>query len=83
MKKLNIYTMGRKELIWSGNVKNVYDSVFYFRTMPTLSDRVCAKILNGLYPHFKAQEEYLMFEWVESGYSGAQELHRQGTILNF
>ena len=83
MRKLNIYTIGKKNLIWTGNVKNVYDYVFYFQTMPTLSARRCASILNDLHPHFKAEDEMLVFEWADNGYTGVQPLHRNGTILNF
>lgn len=83
MKKVNIYTIGRKKLVWTGNVKNVYDSRFYFRMMPTLSARACAKILNSLYPHFKTEKETLVFEWADGGYTGVQQLYRCGTILNF
>lgn len=83
MRKLKIYTIGKKSLVWSGNVKNVYDSNFYFRTMPTLSEKRCKQILNVLYPHFKAECQTLVFEWVDNGYTGTQELYRKGTILNF
>lgn len=83
MRKLKIYTIGKKSLVWSGNVKNVYESSFYFRTMPTLSEKRCRQILNTLYPHFKADNEYLVFEWVDNGYTGVQMLYRNGTILNF
>ena len=83
MRKLNIYSIGREKIIWTGNVKNVYESSFYFRTMPTLSAKRCRQILDVLYPHFKAEKETLVFEWVDNGYTGVQELYRQGTILNF
>ena len=83
MQKLNIYTLGKKKLVWSGNVKNVYESSFYFRTMPTLSTRRCASILNDLHPQLKAEKETLVFEWIDNGYTGMQELYRKGTVLNF
>lgn len=59
------------------------ESNFYFRTMPTLSAKRCKEILNVLYPHFKAESQTFVFEWVDSGYTGVQELNRKGTILNF
>lgn len=83
MKKLKVYDVGKKNLLYELNVKNAYDGSFYFRNMPTISARKCTKILNELYPHFKNNDVTLVFEWVENGYSGIQKLNRNGTILNF
>lgn len=81
--KVNIYTIGKKKLIGTYNVRNVYDSSFYFRDMPTLSAKRCREILNIVSPNFKIESQTLVFENVETGYTGVQKLHRSGTILNF
>ena len=83
MEKLNIYDIGKHNLLWSGVVKNVYDGSFYFSEMPTLSAKQCKEILDIISPDYKLHETMLVFEWVSSGYTGTQKLHRQGTILNF
>ncbi len=81
MKKVKIYTIGKAELIAEVNVKNVYEDSFYHRNMPTLSARRCKQILNDIYPHFKADGITLVFEYVDSGFTWTQQLHRNGTIL--
>ena len=81
---INIYTIGKREKIAENvRVKSVYDPKFYFRNMPTLSAARCRKILDTINPHFKAESQLLVFEDAKTGYTGTQELHRQGTILNF
>ncbi|SEU08960.1 hypothetical protein SAMN05443270_3055 [Lacrimispora sphenoides] len=81
--KVNIYTIGKKTLIGTYNVKYVYDSSFYFRGMPTLSAKRCREILNIVSPNFKIESETLVIENVETGHTGIQKIHRGGTILNF
>lgn len=81
---INIYTIGKHEKIAENlKVKSAYDDKFYKRNMPTLSARRCKMILNKLYPHFKADGVELILEDVKTGYTGAQNLYRNGTILNF
>ena len=65
------------------NVKNQYESSFYFRDMPTIGERTCKKILNTLYPNFKVDGIELLFEDSKTGHRGIQKLYRNGTILNF
>jgi hypothetical protein len=81
--KVNIYTIGKKQLVGTYNAKDKYDSCFYFRNMPTLSAKTCREVLNSVSPNFKIKSETLVFENAETGYTGVQELHRTGTILNF
>lgn len=81
--KVRIYEIGCKKVIDEINVKSVYDSSFYFRPVPTISARTCARILNKIYPDFKAEKEMLVFENVKTGTKEVQYLHRAGTILNF
>lgn len=81
--KINICTIGKKQLIGTYNVRNAYDSSFYFRNMPTLSAKKCREILNIVSPDYKIESETLIFENVETGYTGVQKIHRNGTILNF
>lgn len=81
--KVKIYTIDRKELIGIYNVKSVYDPVFYFCNMPTLSAKRCRGILNMVSPNFKISYELFAFENVDTGHSGIQKLYRNGTILNF
>lgn len=69
------------QLIAEYKVKNVYESSFYFRPVPTLSAKRCREILNTLYPNSKVNEDLVICEWVDSGYRWLQEIHRQGTIL--
>lgn len=80
---VNIYTIGKKELIATYDVKSVYDSNFYHRNMPTLSAKRCREILNIVSPNYKTSSERLVFENVETGHTGTQEVNREGTILNF
>lgn len=81
--KVNIYTIGKKQLIGTYNVRNVYDSGFYFRNMPTLSAKRCREILNIVSPDYKIESATLVFENVETGHTGVQKIYRNGTILNF
>lgn len=81
--KVNIYTIGKKQLIGTYNVRNVYDSSFYFREMPTLSANRCREILNIVSPNFKIESATLVIENVETGHTGIQKIHRGSTILNF
>ena len=81
MRKVNIYKIGKTELIASFNVRNVYESSFYFRPMPTLSAKRCREVLNTLYPNFKSNSDYLVFEWDDTKFTWTQNIHRQGTIL--
>lgn len=81
--KVNIYTIGKKQLIGTYNARDTYESSFYFRNMPTLSAKTCSKVLNSISPNFKISSKTLVFENAETGYTGLQELHRSGTILNF
>lgn len=81
--KVNIYTIGKKQLIGTYEARNSYDSSFYFRNMPTLSAKKCREILDTVSPNYKINSQTLVFENVETGYTGAQEIHRGGTILNF
>lgn len=81
--KVNIYTIGKKQLIGTYTATNRYDSSFYSRNMPTLSAKTCRKVLNSISPNFKIGSKMLVFENAETGYTGAQEIHRTGTILNF
>lgn len=81
--KIAIYTIGKKKLIGTYNVKKVYDSSFYHRNMLTLSAKRCSEILNAISPNYKIESELLVFENVETGYTGTQKVYRNGTILNF
>ncbi len=81
--KVNIYTIGKKQLIGTYNVRNAYESSFYFRNMPTLSATKCREILDSISPNYKINSKTLVFENAETGYTGVQEVHRGGTILNF
>lgn len=81
--KVNVYTIGKKQLIGTYNVRNSYDSSFYFRDMPTLSTKKCREILNTFSPNYKIGSATLIFENIETGHTGVQEVHRSGTILNF
>lgn len=81
--KINIYTIGKKQLIGTYNVRSSYASSFYFRNMPTLSARICREILNAVSPDYKIESETLILENVETGHTGVQKIHRKGTILNF
>jgi hypothetical protein len=80
---VNIYTIGKKKLIGTYNVKSTYESSFYFRNMPTLSAKRCREILNSVSPHYKIESETFVFEDTKTGYTGVQKVHRNGTILNF
>ena len=80
---VNIYTIGKKKLIGTYNVKSVYDSNFYFRDMPTLSAKRCKEMLSIVSPNYKIDSEMLVFENVSTGHIGVQKIHRNGTILNF
>ena len=81
---INIYTIGKREKIAENlKVKSCYDDRFYKRNMPTLSARRCREILKKLYPHFNADGVQLVFEDAKTGYTGTQNLYRNGTILNF
>lgn len=86
---INIYKLAsnrndyKPELIAENlKVRSVY-SEYYFRKVPTLSAKRCAKIYNSLYGHFKADGELFLFENVKTGYKGIQALYRHGTVLNF
>jgi len=81
--KVNIYTISKKKLIGTYNVKNVYESSFYFRNMPTLSAKRCREILNIVSQNYKIESETFVFENAETGHTGVQKVHRGGTILNF
>ena len=81
--RVNLYTIGKKQLIGTYEARNSYDSSFYFRNMPTLSVKKCREILNTVSPNCKIKSKMLVFEDAETGYTGMQELHRSGTILNF
>lgn len=81
--KVNVYTIGKKQLIGTYDARNAYESSFYFRNMPTLSVKKCREILNAVSPNFKIESKTLVFEDAETGHIGIQELHRSGTILNF
>ena len=80
---VNLYTIGKKQLIGTYETRNAYDSSFYFRNMPTLSAKKCREILNTVSPNYKIESKMLVFEDTETGYTGTQELYRSGTILNF
>lgn len=80
---IKIYKIGKKELIYECNVRSLYDSKFYFRNIPTLSAKRCREILNIISPHFKIHSESVVIEEVETGYTGVQNIYRNGTILNF
>jgi len=81
--RVNLYTIGKKQLIGTYEARNAYDSSFYFRDMPTLSARKCREILDTVSSSLKIESKILVFEDAETGYTGIQELHRGGTILNF
>jgi len=81
--KVNVYTIGKKQLIGTYEARNAYESSFYFRDMPTLSAKKCREILDTVSPSFKIESKMLVFEDAETGYTGIQELHRSRTILNF
>lgn len=81
--KIRVYRIGKTNLIGEYNVKNIYDSRFYHRNMPTLSAKRCREILDSVSPNFKIESELFVIENVETGYTGIQYIHRQGTILNF
>lgn len=81
--KVNVYTIGKKQLIGTYDARNTYDSSFYFRKMPYLSAKKCREILNTVSSNYKVNSQTLVFENVETGYTGAQEIHSGGTILNF
>lgn len=80
---INIYSLQGEKIVENMRVNSVYDSKFYFRNMPTISGKRCRDILKKLYPHFKAESTTLLFENVATGYKGLQDLHINGTILNF
>lgn len=81
--RVNLYTIGKKQLIGTYEARNAYDSSFYFRNMPTLSAKKCREVLNAVSRNFKIESKTLVFEDAETGHTGIQELHRSGTILNF
>lgn len=81
--RVKIYTIGKKQLIGTYDARNAYDSSFYFRDMPTLSAKKCREVLDNVSPNFKINSKTLVLEDTETGYTGMQELHRGGTILNF
>lgn len=81
--RVNVYTIGKKQLIGRYDAKNSYDSSFYFRDMPTLSAKKCREILDTVSPNFKINSKTFVFEDAETGHTGVQEIHRGGTILNF
>lgn len=81
--QVNIYTIGKKQLLGTYTARDAYESSFYFRNMPTLSAKTCREVLNAISPDFKISSKILVFENAETGYTGMQELHRSGTILNF
>lgn len=87
--KVKIYQLANNStnyknvLLCEINVKNQYESSFYFRNMPTIGERTCKKILNNIYPNFKADGVEFLMEDVETGHRGVQKLYRSGTILNF
>lgn len=68
-------------LIEELNVRNVYDSRFWHRPMPTIGDRKCKEILKKMYPHMKADGVLVLIENVKTGETYTQKLHRNGTIL--
>lgn len=81
--KVKIYITGRRELIGVYNARSVYDPVFYFRNMPTLSARQCREILNTTSSNYKMNFEEFVFEDVDTGHNGVQKIYKNGTILNF
>lgn len=81
--RVNIYTIGKKQLVGTYEARKNYDSSFYFRNMPTLSAKKCREILDTISPSYKINSKTFVFEDTETGYIGVQELHRGGTILNF
>lgn len=78
MRKVNIYTIGKKELITTLNIKNRYESVFWHENMPTIGERRCKEILKKI---GYTDSAYLIFEWCDNGFVWGQELHKNGTIL--
>jgi len=74
MTKYKIWKVGCKELLAELNVNKYYESTFYHRPMPIISDRRCKKILNG------ADKMYVVVE-NEKGVRWGQYLHKNGTIL--
>lgn len=81
--RVNLYTIGKKQLIGTYEARNAYDSSFYFRNMPTLSAKKCREVLDIVSPNFKINSKMLVFEDAETGHTGIQEIYRGGTILNF
>ena len=81
--RIRIYTIAKRQLLVEYNVRSSYESTFYHRNMPTLSAKRCRQILDTVSPHFKVESELFAFENVNTGYTGMQKIHRQGTILNF
>lgn len=81
--RVKVYTCGKKKVIGDYTARNVYESTFYHRMMPTLSAEDCRKILNSVSPNFKIESEMFVLEDAETGYTGIQRIHRQGTVLNF
>lgn len=81
--KIKIYTPFKTELIGEYNARMLFDDTFYHRNMPTLSAKLCGKILNTISPHFKIDSEEFLIENLETGYMGVQRIFRDGTILNF
>lgn len=80
---VNVYTIGKKQLIGTYETRNVYESRFYFRNMPTLSAKKCSEVLNAVSQSFKISSKTFVLEDSETGYTGIQEIHRGGTVLNF
>ena len=74
MSKYKIWKVGCKELLAELNVNKYYESIFYHRPMPIISERRCRKILNG------ADKMYVVIE-DESDFRWNQYLHKKGTIL--
>lgn len=83
MRTVNIYNPFNNELIGKYKVRNIYEDIFYHRPMPTLGSKICKQILSNMYPHFKADNVPMLFEWDDTKYKGLQSLYRNGTVLNF
>lgn len=83
MMNITLYNIYSQEKIATINVKSSYESSFYFRNMPTIGGRTCAKILNAMYPHFKADGVEVLAVDNKTQNKGIIKLYRNGTIVNF
>ena len=81
--RVKIYTVGKQRVIGEYLTRNVFESTFYHKDMPVLSQKQCSEILDSAYPNFKAASGIFVVENVDTAYVGSQHIYRNGSILNF